>query len=193
MDIEILEDSPSAELLRAYAEVPIAFMVKSRLRADLVEGGLGGWILTEERVKPPYVKDYDAEAGGRVDRWPGRWDISHWAVFSAMEGDTGLGGAIVGYKTPGAFLEEAREDLAVLWDIRVLPEHRNAGIGSQLFRRVIEWAREKRCRQLKVETQDINVPACRFYAAQGCELRAIHPKAYPELPHEVQLLWYLEL
>jgi hypothetical protein len=44
-----------------------------------------------------------------------------------------------------------------------------------------------------VETQNINVPACRFYAAQGCELRGIHPNTYPELPHEVQLLWYLDL
>jgi hypothetical protein len=44
-----------------------------------------------------------------------------------------------------------------------------------------------------VETQNINVPACRFYARQGCVLGAIHPDAYPDLPDEVQLLWWLEL
>lgn len=44
-----------------------------------------------------------------------------------------------------------------------------------------------------METQNINVPAYRFYAAQGCELRGIHPNTYPELPHEVQILWYLDL
>ena len=36
-------------------------------------------------------------------------------------------------------------------------------------------------------------PACRFYAKQGCELAAIHRFAYPELPNEVQLLWYKDL
>ena len=90
-------------------------------------------------------------------------------------------------------LEESRDDLAVLWDIRVHPELRRTGIGSQLFRSAVEWARQKGCKQLKVETQDINVPACRFYAAQGCELRTVNPDAYPDLPHETQLLWYLHL
>ena len=46
---------------------------------------------------------------------------------------------------------------------------------------------------LIAETQNINVPACRFYAAQGCELRGIHVGAYPEHPEEVQLLWYMDL
>ena len=46
---------------------------------------------------------------------------------------------------------------------------------------------------LKIETQDDNVPACRFYAAKGCELRGIHHGMYVEYPDEVQLLWYLNL
>jgi hypothetical protein len=37
------------------------------------------------------------------------------------------------------------------------------------------------------------VPACRFYARMGCELRAVTPGAYPNLPGEVQFLWYLRL
>lgn len=44
-----------------------------------------------------------------------------------------------------------------------------------------------------VETQSTNVPACRFYARQGCTLGAIHRFAYPALPHEVQLLWDRDL
>ena len=190
MGINILRNSPSPELLRTYSEASIAFTVKSRFRVDSAEGGLGSWILSEERVEPPYEKDYDGEAGGRVDRWLSRWDISDWAVFAAMEGNDRLGAAIAGYRTPGALLEEGREDLAVLWDIRVRSDRRGAGIGSQLFSCAVEWARDKDCKQLKVETQDINVPACRFYADQGCELRSAHRNAYPEVPHEVWLLWY---
>ncbi len=39
----------------------------------------------------------------------------------------------------------------------------------------------------------INVPACRFYAKQGCVLGAIDRYAYPDHPDEVQLLWYKEI
>jgi hypothetical protein len=44
-----------------------------------------------------------------------------------------------------------------------------------------------------VETQNINVPACRFYARMRCTLGAIHRYAYPDLPGEAQLLWYRTL
>ena len=49
------------------------------------------------------------------------------------------------------------------------------------------------CRELKVETQNINVRACRFYARLGCELRVVRAGAYPQFPEEVQLLWYKTL
>ena len=104
-----------------------------------------------------------------------------------------LGGAVVAWNTPGVNMLEERDDLAVLWDLRVHPEHRRKGIGAQLFRHAAAWARAKGCRQLKVETQNINVPACKFYAKQGCYLGAVHYGAYPEYPDEAQLLWYLDL
>ena len=56
-----------------------------------------------------------------------------------------------------------------------------------------EWALARGCGQLKVETQNVNVPACRFYAAQGCELGVIDRFAYPRLPKEIQLLRSKEL
>jgi hypothetical protein len=45
----------------------------------------------------------------------------------------------------------------------------------------------------KVETQKIDARACGFYARHGCQLRAVHRAAYPELPEEIQLLWYKDL
>jgi hypothetical protein len=48
-------------------------------------------------------------------------------------------------------------------------------------------------RVLKVESQNTNVPACRFYAGRGFLLRAVRRGAYPELPHEIQFLWYKDL
>jgi GNAT superfamily N-acetyltransferase len=88
---------------------------------------------------------------------------------------------------------EGRSDLAVLWDIRVAPSTRRCGVGAALFEAAEAWASAKGCRQLKVETQNVNVAACRFYARRGCELRATHGGAYSELPDEIQLLWYKDL
>ena len=88
---------------------------------------------------------------------------------------------------------EGRRNLAVLWDIRISPHARRQGVGSALFESVEAWALRHGCRQLEIETQNTNVPACRFYERQGCHLRAIDRAAYPELPEEIQLLWYKDL
>jgi ribosomal protein S18 acetylase RimI-like enzyme len=71
----------------------------------------------------------------------------------------------------------------------VAPEYRGQGIGRALFGAAENWAKGRGCRQLKVETQNINVPACRFYASQGCILREANRLAYPKLPDEIQLIW----
>ncbi len=88
-----------------------------------------------------------------------------------------------------------RDDLAVLWDIRVHPDWRGQGVGRRLFGRVVDWSRRRDCTQLKIETQNINVGACRFYGAQGCHLDGIIRGAYaePAIAHEVMLLWWLDL
>ena len=80
-------------------------------------------------------------------------------------------------------------DHARLWDIRVSPHVRRAGVGTALFRRAEKWTSEHGCRALEMETQSVNVPACRFYERQGCFLRAASRGAYPEFPDEVQLIW----
>ncbi len=73
MPIEIVQQPTGA--LRGYSVVPISFTVDSRYRVDAVDDGLGGWRLTEERVEPPYVKDYDDTDDERPVRWLRRWDI----------------------------------------------------------------------------------------------------------------------
>jgi ribosomal protein S18 acetylase RimI-like enzyme len=119
--------------------------------------------------------------------------MSNWVLFAARAEGRRVGGAAVAFRTPGLTLLEGREDLAILWDIRVLPEARGQGVGSALFREAEEWARAKGCRHLEVETQNINVGACRFYARHECVLRAVNPRAYPEFPDEDQMLWYKDL
>jgi GNAT superfamily N-acetyltransferase len=156
---------------------------------------MGGLRLIEEAVTPPYVKDYDADESP-ID-WPKQFDTRRWVFFLALNGaHSPLGAAAVAYDTPGVNMLEARRDLAVLWDIRVHPDARGRGLGRRLFARAVDWARARSCRQLKIETQNVNVGACRFYRRMGCELGAIHRYGYaahPDAAHEAMLLWYLDL
>ncbi len=191
MAIEIVQQS--TEILAGYGDILISFTVDSRYYVHAIDGGLGGWKLTEEPVQLPYVKDYDTEKDDRAESWSRRWDISNWALFEALDDGVPVGGAVVARDTPGLYMLEGRPDLTVLWDIRIRPDYRRRGIGSRLFRRAAEWARGKGSHQLKIETQNINVAACQFYASQGCYLGAIHPGIYESLPEEVQLLWYMNL
>jgi GNAT superfamily N-acetyltransferase len=192
MRIEVVEEPLTA--LAEYARVPIAFEVKEVFDVALHERGLGGFILAARRLDAPYIKDYDAIEDERPANWARRFDMSNWGLLAAHAEGVRVGGAVVAFDTAGLDMLEGRgRELAVLWDIRVAPEARGRGVGSALFRAVEAWAMRRGCRWLKVETQNINVPACRFYAQQGCELGAVNRFAYPQLPHEVQLLWYKEL
>ena len=189
--IEIVEES--VEALPEYGEISIAFTVETRLRVEPIDGGLGGLKLVEEEVRPRFLKDYDAIENEKPVQWPRRWDLKNWTVLSAFAGERRVGGATIAWNTKGVDMLEGRDDLAVLWDIRIDPSVRGQGIGTRLFHRAAAWALARGCRQLKVETQNINVPACRFYEHQGCILKLIDPNAYPELPDEIMLLWYLDL
>ena len=182
-----------ASTLVDYASVPIAFEVRERLAVRARNNGIGGLELVPELVDPPYVKDYDAGSTNRPAAWAQRFDISRWGIFAAHAGAERVGGAVVVWNTPGVDMLEGRADLAVLWDLRVAPSHRGRGIGTELFRAAETWATARGAQWIKVETQNVNVPACRFYLGQGCVLGAIHRFAYPALPDEVQLLWYKRL
>lgn len=179
--------------LEDYATIPVAFEVRSILDVRAAGSGLAGFILTERRLAAPYLKDYDSIDGEHPTQWPKRFDLSNWLWFAAWAEGQRVGGAVVAFRTTSLAEEEGCEDLAVLWDIRVSPEARGQGVGSALFRAAEARARTEGSRQLKVETQNINVAACRFYAQQGCVLRAVNEKAYAEFPDEVQLLWYKDL
>jgi GNAT superfamily N-acetyltransferase len=193
MTLKILE--VEANLLPQYATIPIAFRVESIFQVELVGQGLGGIQLREAKVSP-YIKDYDALPDGGPLEWPRQFDIRNWGILMAEEAGKYVGGAAVAFNTNGVNMLERRSDLAVLWDIRVRPERRGRGIGKALFHASADWARPRGCRQLKVETQNVNVAACRFYASQGCELGALHRYGYaahPQVGHEAMLLWYLTL
>ena len=191
MKISIEEISP--DRLPEYDHIPERVEVKSFLQVELINQGLGGMLLREVPVERAYLKDYDA-SGELPSDVVEKFDVRSWGFFLAMAGNIPVGAAMVALENTGVFMLERRRELSVLWDIRVCPEYR--GVGIPIFRYAAEWARAHGCTQMKIETQNINVPACRFYQRMGARLGEIHRYGYaavPEVAHEVMLNWYLDL
>jgi streptothricin acetyltransferase len=191
MQINMSEEPMAA--LGEYGRVPIAFEVDRVLDVAVRHDGLDGFVLSERRLEVPYIKDYDAIAGEGPSTWATRFDLSNWGLMTAHVEGQRVGGAVIAFNTPHVTMLEGRRDLAALWDIRVASATRGRGVGSALFRAVETWCTARSCRRLKIETQNINVAACRFYGRQGCVLEAVNHFAYGELPDEIQLFWYKEL
>jgi ribosomal protein S18 acetylase RimI-like enzyme len=190
----VLIQQGNAELLSQYATISIAFEVSSVLQPELIDDGLGGILLSEHPVGQPYLKNYDVEESP-LD-WPAQFNLTNWVVLLAWRNEQLAGGATIASRTPGVHMLAGRDDLAVLWDIRVSPDQRGRGIGRALLQYTVNLARQCGFHQLKIETQNVNVPACRFYHRCGCRLGEINRNAYAQIPivaHEVMLVWYMDL
>ncbi len=180
--IEVCEE-PLSELHHHIA-VPNSFLVETAL--DVLESAVG-FELCERKLAQPYRKDYDSIESPW--EWPDRFDTSRWTLIGAFDGNTRVGGIVGAFGSPELEMLEGRNDLVVLWDLRVAPDARRQGVGTALFLALETWARRRGCKELKVETQNINAAACRFYAQQGCQLSEANRAAYPDYLEEVQLIW----
>jgi GNAT superfamily N-acetyltransferase len=192
--IEVVIQPVNKQNLEQYSQIPISFEVKSILDITLANDGLKGLVFIKKESVHPYIKNYDEYE--LPISWAEKFDTGNWRLFLAYQDKKRVGGLVIAFKTREVYMLEGRDDLAVVWDIRVLPDYRHQGIGTVLFKKATEWAREKQCSQLKVETQNINVSACEFYVKQGCKLGGINRYAYRSNPltkKEVQLLWYMDL
>jgi len=181
--------------LTEYAKIPMKVTVTSVLSVHAQDGGLGGLKLVETPIETPYTKDYDATAYGGPAQWPVRFDVAQWGLWIARTNGCDVGAGAVAWNTPEIPILGGRAGLAVLWDIRVRSEHQGKGIGSRLFQQAEHWALERNCTLLEIETQNVNVPACRFYKKMGCVLGRIDRMAYADSrdQNEVMLVWYKDL
>lgn len=180
--------------LEEYARIPMLVWVDQVLRPEMPQNGLGGIRFVQEAVARPYWKDLGAYDNPL--QLPGRFDLSNWALFLAWDGGRAVGGAMVAARTPNEHMLEEREDLAVLWDLRVDSAYWGRGIGSMLFAEAANWSRQQGLLEMKIESQNNNVRAAHFYAKKGAVLGAINTRAYrgePDIGEEIQLIWYLDL
>jgi GNAT superfamily N-acetyltransferase len=178
--------------LNYLSSIPIAFEADSILELCPSESQPAGWVITERKI-PPYTKDYDAISDNHPLDWQQQFDLTNWGLLYAFHHDERIGAALIAFRTSGVDMLEGNADLAVLWDIRVAKAWRGKRIGTALFNAVKAWALARKCRELKIETQNNNARAVRFYLRQGCRLKTVNRGAYSNFPEELQLLFYLNL
>lgn len=181
------------ERLSEYGQIPTSFEVKTILKPDFLNNGLAGIMFNEVEVAKPYWKNYDQAEEDRPDNWARKFNIDNWGILVAVEDDKFVGGAVLAYRNPEVRMLEGRSDLSVLWDIRVDPEYRSKGIGRILFAAAAEWSKQRGCKMMKIETQNINTAACKFYHKLGSRLGIINCHAYRDYPEEIMLVWYYDL
>lgn len=176
-----------------YDSVSMNVEVHSEYRVRLLDGGLGGLVLEEVPVAPQ-VKDLSQYE--RATEYETLFDIATWRFFMAFDGETPVGALTLAGPTEHLYMLNGRTDACVLWDIRVTDGYKHRGIGQRLFDIALAAARESGYRQMIIECQNNNVPACRFYRKQGAVLGKVDRYAYyddPMLRDETQLIWYLDL
>jgi len=187
MNLELREQPPSFDA--QYGAIPIAFEVREHLAVELVGNGFGGIRLTRCPVEAFYTKDYDAMPGQRPQDWAKQWDLTKWCLCAAFSDEEHVGSVAIIFDTAQMYGSLSHGAEAVVWDIRVRPDYRHRGVGSQLLAFAEGRARSAGKQRLSVETQNNNVAACRLYASAGFELRSFDRFAYSLLPNEVQLVW----
>ena len=189
IDYDIVEEPPTR--LAECAAIPIRFEVRSVFHIN--DDDPDSAVLVEVPLEHTWVKDYDTIEGAGPTSWATRWDVANWGMLAAYADGRRIAACVLAHNTDGVDMLEERSDVVAVWDFRVHPDYRGKGIGHRLFGAAVQWARNRQCRELKVETQNNNVPACRFYSRQGCRLSSIHRYAYEAFPNEVQLIWSLML
>ncbi|MGE0688652.1 MAG: GNAT family N-acetyltransferase [Dehalococcoidia bacterium] len=184
MALRIVQET-TAELER-YQRIPMIVEVTS-VFAVIEKDGV--WELLEQPLEYPWSKDYEEHEEDRLISVARRVDFKDCAIFAAYEDDKRIGGAIV---APGE-MYEAPKEVAVLIDLRVAPDRARGGSGRALFAAAADWARASGCSDLYAETQNVNVPACRFYEAQGCVISEVTDGSYAHAPDEIEIIWRLSL
>jgi GNAT superfamily N-acetyltransferase len=105
--------------------------------------------------------------------WPAREGAAYYSsllndqsclVGLARDGDRVIG-HLVGRLSKPSSLRNGR--IAVLESMRVAPDYRRAGVGSQLVEYFYAWAREGSAQQARVTAYAANDAAQRFYARHG--------------------------
>ncbi len=135
--------------------------------------------LWETPVDPPLYKSF-REYEHRLEEVESR--------LSSVEGGYV---ALAGGQIAGVVLLNVEQwrSVARIEDIIVGRQFRRYGIGSLLLNCASDWARNRGCWAIVLETQNVNYPAIQFYLRNGFKAWSVHQHFYPPGPveHEVAI------
>ena len=126
-----------------------------------VERHPNSFVLVEQPLLPPLEKRYELE-----------WSEPAASAYAIV---AEYAGQVVGV---GALTISEWNRRATLAHLYVDRASRGAGIGTQLLEALAREAAGRGVRALWVETQNVNVPAIRFYRARGFELCGLDTSLY---------------
>ena len=141
----------------------------------------GEWSFTECLYKEPYEKCYPADD----EQYESYIDNPDRTVYFYYDNGECAGQIrIKKYWNKYAYIE----------DIAVAKNNRGKGIGAQLIKKAVEWARQKNLCGLMLETQDINLAACRFYHKLGFKIGAVDTMLYANFDNcdAKAVFWYMK-
>lgn len=98
------------------------------------------------------------------------------------------GGTICGFIS--ASIEEWNQSVGI-HNFAVAPAFRRKGIGSQLMRTAITWARQKGLRAIMLDTSTKDYPAICFYQKHGFVFCGFNDRLYPN--RDIAMLFALNL
>ncbi len=135
--------------------------------------------LRETPVDPPLYKNYREFENTLAD------------VETRLNDVEGGYVALAGGQVAGVILLNVDEwrSVAHIEDIIVGRQFRRYGIGSLLLNCAADWARNRGCWAILLETQNVNFPAIHFYFNNGLEVWGISRHYYPPgaIEHEVAI------
>ncbi len=144
----------------------------------------GKWSWTETLLETPSEKYYEEEERD-WEEYIGNPDKAVYMCY--REGK--CAGRIVLYAAWNRY--------AFIEDLAVAREFRRQGVGMALMEQAKRWAQERGLGGLALETQDVNLIACRFYQKCGMEIGAVNTMLYKNMPapacDEIAIFWYYKL
>jgi len=151
--------------------------IKSRI-VPYIENGI--FYYTVEEIFPAYVKTYEED------------DIDYSIYINNPDKVVFLA-YVDGIPAGQIVLRRNWNSFAYIEDIRVGCNFRRKGTGIKLINKAEEWARNGGMQGIMLETQDVNVPACKLYEKTGFILGGVDKKLYGAIEkysHETALFWY---
>ncbi|MHA2270923.1 MAG: GNAT family N-acetyltransferase [Candidatus Hodarchaeales archaeon] len=169
----------SHENLNDFSRIDNSFEVSSVIELGMIQGEIRYKI---KEVAEGWEKKYDTPR----DFDPASVINNETAVIFLAYLDGLIAGKVV--------LKKYWNNFAYIDDIAVDRSFRRRGIGQQLLHRAISWAQEKGFPGIMLETQNINVGACKLYESCGFQIGGFDQLVYKamNLPKdEIAIYWYL--